>query len=220
MPADKPKGVLLAFSIASCGVLKVRTERTGPKISSRAIRCAWVTPVKIVGANQKPLAGKLQAGLHRSAPSASPAAASSVILVSCSLLLIAPTSVFLSIGSPTRIFSIRFFNLCRTSSATFSCKSKREPAQHTCPWLKKIPLTIPSTVSSIGASSKTIFAALPPSSRVTLFFVGATARAIIFPTSVDPVNAILSIPGWLTINAPVEPSPVTILTTPAGSSAC
>ena len=79
---------------------------------------------------------------------------------------------------------------------------------------------MPSTVSSIGASSKTILAALPPSSKVTLLFVGATARAIIFPTSVDPVNAILSIPGWLTIRAPVEPSPVTILTTPAGSSAC
>ena len=47
----------------------------------------------------------------------------------------------------------------------------------------------------MAASSKMIFAALPPSSNVTLLFVGATARAIIFPTSVDPVNAILSIPG-------------------------
>ena len=79
---------------------------------------------------------------------------------------------------------------------------------------------MPSTVSSIGASSKTIFAALPPSSSVTLFLVGATARAMIFPTSVEPVNAILSIPGWLTMSAPVDPSPVKILTTPAGSSAC
>ena len=43
---------------------------------------------------------------------------------------------------------------------------------------------------------------------------------MIFPTSVDPVNAILLMPGWLTINAPVEPSPVTIFTTPAGNPAC
>ena len=27
-------------------------------------------------------------------------------------------------------------------------------------------------------------------------------------------------PGWLTMSAPVDPSPVTIFTTPAGSSAC
>src|SRR6185436_6875827 len=69
MPADNPYGVLLAFSIASSGVRKVSTESTGPKISSRAIRCAWVTPVKIVGANQKPRSGSEHGGDQRSAPS-------------------------------------------------------------------------------------------------------------------------------------------------------
>jgi hypothetical protein len=44
--------VLFAFSTASAGVRNVSTDSTGPKISSRAIRCAWVTPVKMVGANQ------------------------------------------------------------------------------------------------------------------------------------------------------------------------
>ena len=39
--------VLLAFSTASSGVRKVSTESTGPKISSRAIRCDCETPVKI-----------------------------------------------------------------------------------------------------------------------------------------------------------------------------
>ena len=52
MPADRPYGVLFAFSTASAGVRKVSTDSTGPKISSRAIRCAWETPVKTVGANQ------------------------------------------------------------------------------------------------------------------------------------------------------------------------
>ena len=59
MPADSPYGVLFAFSTASAGVRNVSTDSTGPKISSRAIRCAWVTPVKMVGANQKPAVGQL-----------------------------------------------------------------------------------------------------------------------------------------------------------------
>src|ERR671923_308936 len=37
-PADRPYGVLFAFSTASSGVLNVSTESTGPKISSCAIR--------------------------------------------------------------------------------------------------------------------------------------------------------------------------------------
>ena len=71
-PADRPNGVLLAFSIASAGVRKVSTDSTGPKISSRAMRWACETPVKTVGANQKPLAGRSHGGDQRSAPSASP----------------------------------------------------------------------------------------------------------------------------------------------------
>ena len=42
---------------------------------------------------------------------------------------------------------------------------------------------------------------------------------ISFPTSVEPVNASLSIPSFCTRYAPVVPSPVTRLTTPGGSSA-
>ena len=51
-PADSPYGVLFAFSTASSGVRKVSTDSTGPKISSRAMRCACETPVNTVGANQ------------------------------------------------------------------------------------------------------------------------------------------------------------------------
>ena len=47
----------------------------------------------------------------------------------------------------------------------------------------------------------------------------ATARMISLPTSVEPVKAILSTSGCLTISAPARPSPVTMLTTPAGNSA-
>ena len=74
----------------------------------------------------------------------------------------------------------------------------------------------------MGASAKTMLAALPPSSSVTLLRapVPATVRAISLPTSVEPVNATLSTPGWLTRARPVSPAPVTMLTTPGGRSAC
>ena len=79
---------------------------------------------------------------------------------------------------------------------------------------------MPSTAWSIGASSKTMLAALPPSSRVTFLSVPATAFAIARPTSVEPVKATLSTSGWATSARPVSPAPVTMLTTPGGRSAC
>lgn len=42
---------------------------------------------------------------------------------------------------------------------------------------------------------------------------------MIYPTSVDPVNEILSTSGWSTIKAPVSPNPVIIFTTPGGNPA-
>ena len=55
---------------------------------------------------------------QRSAPSASPMSESSRILASCSAELIAPTSVFLSSGSPTRSVAIRRLSRSSSSSAT------------------------------------------------------------------------------------------------------
>ena len=173
--------------------------------------------MKTVGGNQKPRSGSSHAGCQRCAPSASPASDSSRMRASCSAELIAPMSVFLSSGSPTRSVPIR---RCRLAIdlvvRSFSCTSSREPAQQTWPWLKKMPCTMPSTAWSIGASSKTMFAALPPSSRVSFLRVPATARAIDRPTSVEPVNATLSTSGCSTTARPVSPAPVTMLTTPGG----
>ena len=111
-------------------------------------------------------------------------------------------SVFLSSGSPSRSVVSRCLSRSTTWSATDSCTSSRDPAQQTCPWLKKIPLTMPSIAWSIGASSNTMFAALPPSSRVSFLPDPAIAWAIAIPTSVDPVNATLSTPGWPTSGRP------------------
>ena len=135
---------------------------------------------------------------------------------SCSRELMAPMSVFLSSGSPSRSVDSRRFSDSSTSSWMFSCTSSREPAQQTWPWLKKMPLTMPSTAWSTGASSKTMLAALPPSSSVTFFFVPAVERAIILPTSVEPVNATLLTSPCSTSARPVSPAPVTMLTTPGG----
>jgi hypothetical protein len=91
--------------------------------------------------------------------------------------LIAPMSVFLSSGSPAQRREPAL-ERASTSSAIDSCTSSRDPAQQTWPWLKKMPLTMPSTAWSIGASSNTMFAALPPSSSVSRLPVPATVRAI------------------------------------------
>ena len=52
IPADSPYGVLFALATASSGVRNVSTDSTGPKISSWAIRCDWLTPLNTVGGNQ------------------------------------------------------------------------------------------------------------------------------------------------------------------------
>ncbi len=63
-----------------------------------------------------------------------------------------------------------------------------------------------------------MFAALPPSSSVSRLPLPAIERRMRLPTSVEPVNAILST-GASTSAAPVSPAPVTMFTTPGGSSA-
>src|SRR5439155_25607093 len=57
IPAERPYGVLLAFWTASSGVRNVSTDNTGPKISSRAMRCDCDTPVNTVGGKKKPRSG-------------------------------------------------------------------------------------------------------------------------------------------------------------------
>ena len=65
-----------------------------------------------------------------------------------------------------------------------------------------------------------MFAALPPSSSVIDLSVPAIALWIFLPTSVEPVNATLSMPGCLTSAMPMSDGPGTMFTTPGGRSAC
>src|SRR5438093_1534851 len=109
-------------------------------------------------------------------------------------------------------------------SANWSCifcsTKRRVPAQHTCPAQKKTPSNAPCTAASGSASLKTMLGDLPPSSSDTRLSVDAVSRWISFPTSVEPVKAILSTMGWRTSAPPaVGPKPGTMLTTPAGTPA-
>src|SRR2546430_388577 len=80
-----------------------------------------------------------------------------------------------------------------------------------------MPSTRPSTALSRSASSNTTKGDLPPSSSDSFLCESAVALRIARPTSVEPVKAILSTSGCTTNASPVEPSPVTIFTTPGGS---
>ena len=103
-------------------------------------------------------------------------------------------------------------------SKIFSCANSLEPAQQHWPWLKNIAEAAPAIAASTSASGKTIVGDLPPSSRETFFKLPAAAFVIIFPTSVDPVNATLSTIGCSANGAPASsPNPVTIFKTPLGN---
>ena len=70
---------------------------------------------------------------------------------------------------------------------------------------------------SRSASAKTMFALLPPSSRVTRFTWSAQPRMICLPTSVDPVKQTLRTNGWVTNRCPTtEPLPGMTVRTPSG----
>ena len=78
-----------------------------------------------------------------------------------------------------------------------------------------------ATRSRFAASAMTICGLLPPSSRATrLRFVCAECSRTVRPTSVEPVKATPSMPGWRAIAVPTtEPGPVTTFRTPSGRPA-
>src|SRR5216117_3448474 len=103
------------------------------------------------------------------APSSTPVFTSERMRSSCTGATIAPISIALSSGGPTRSFSMRALSFVTRRSAIPSCTSSRDPAQHTCPWLNQIASTTPSTTLSRSASSNTTKGLLPPSSSESFF---------------------------------------------------
>ncbi|CAM5664595.1 hypothetical protein SVIOM74S_09920 [Streptomyces violarus] len=88
------------------------------------------------------------------------------------------------------------------------------------PVLKTKPLMTAPTAFSRSASSKTRWAAFPPSSMVTGLSASPATLATCRPIAVEPVKAILSTPRWRSSASPATgPLPVTTLTTPSGTPA-
>ena len=150
------------------------------------------------------------------APSFEPLATSDLIFFNCWSELIAPMSVDLSRGLPNLNLDILRLSLVMNLFWIPSWTSNLEPAQQTSPWLNQIESTTPSIALSKSASSKTIKADFPPSSKLIFLSFPAVSFLINLPTSVEPVNAIFEICLFFTINEPVSPSPFTIFTTPGG----
>ena len=109
-----------------------------------------------------------------------------------------------------------------TSSASIeSWTSTREfdPHDWPCEPMKFIPATTPAAAFSRSASGSTIIAFLPPSSSVTVFTPAAAASAwIARPTRSEPMKARRLTSGCALSAWPTPgPSPLTTLSTPAGS---
>ena len=112
-----------------------------------------------------------------------------------------PTSVSVLIGSPIFNLTVLETILLTNSSAMLSCSIIRFTAMHTCPALRKDPLTAARTAFSISASSSTTSGSLPPSSRVIFFIL--VFREIEIPVSTLPVNEILFTIGLKIISSPI-----------------
>ncbi len=96
----------------------------------------------------------------------------------------------------------------------------RDGALHDCPVFDIIDSTPAFTAALRSASSRMMFADLPPSSCDTRLTVSAAALATCTPARVEPVNETMSMSGWREIASPtVGPSPSTRLNTPFGTPA-
>ena len=129
-------------------------------------------------------------------------------------------SVASSAGSPTFRADIISASASTTSSCRRSLTRMRVWATQAWPLFIRPAVFSPATVLSMSASSRMIAADLPPSSRLTLLSCSPHRAAMRRPTALEPVNAILSTPGWRTSASPISGPPGSTDTTPSGRSSC
>ncbi len=89
----------------------------------------------------------------------------------------------------------------------------------TWPWCRKAPQAPAELATSMSASSSTMSALLPPSSRLTRFSVRPAASPTRRPTAVEPVKEIIATSGFAASAPPGSASPGSTCSTPAGSPA-
>ena len=94
-----------------------------------------------------------------------------------------------------------------TSSCRRSLTRMRVWATQACPLFIRPAVFSPATVLPTSASSRMIAADLPPSSRLTRLSCSPHRAAMRRPTALEPVNAILSTPGWRTSASPMSGPP-------------
>src|SRR5208337_1416329 len=193
--AARPYSDAFPRSMTSSMSWNFKTDRTGPKISSRAIVMLSVTLSKTVGLMKKPLSPRRSPPVTHLAPSELPFLMYDMIVSYWVLSTWGPCSVSGSNGSPTFRDSTFLLSFSTNSSWASSCTNNRLPAQQHCPWLKNSASKDPFTATSRSASAKMMFGLLPPSSKVSRLSVSAQIFMRPYPTSVEPVNAILSTPG-------------------------
>jgi hypothetical protein len=92
------------------------------------------------------------------------------------LLTIGPISVDSSPGSPTRTALIAASKRSMKASKTLRWTRIRVRAQQSCPALSRKDIGALAAAFSTSASAKTMFADLPPSSRVTRLSWSAALR--------------------------------------------
>ena len=122
-------------------------------------------------------------------------------------------------GLPIVIASVFFFKRATNSSLMDFSIMILEPAEHTSPWLKKIPIIAHSTAPSRSASAKITFGDFPPNSKPIFFTFVAAQRIRLCPTLVLPVNVIISTSLFSPISVPTSASPCSKLAHPFGSPA-
>jgi hypothetical protein len=111
------------------------------------------------------------------------------------------------------------FTICTISSWCSRGTSNREVSAQ--PWPAWVTMLKAANIAAVpkSASSSTMAADLPPSSRKTRLSVALAAAMMARPVGVDPVNVTMSTSGLVVSTAPTSGSDeLRTLTTPAGMS--
>ena len=138
----------------------------------------------------------------------------------CAAEISGPICASSSAGSRTRNPRTAGSSSARNRSCTSRCTRIRDRAQQSCPALSNTAAGALAAAAARSASAKTMFALLPPSSRVSRFTCAAQPAMICLPTSVDPVKQTFRTAGCSTRRCPTtDPLPVTTVNTPSGSPA-
>ena len=207
----------LAISMASASSLKRNRAAAGPNVSSRKMSAVRGTSTRMVGWKKVRPSGCRAPPSTTLAPRATASAMCASTFSTASMLIIGPWVTPSSMPLPTRNASTAAVSLVVKASYTPSCTSRRLAQTQVCPALRNLLAMAPTTAASRSASSNTMKGALPPSSMLAFFTVGAICASSLAPTSVLPVKLSLRTTGLLVSSPPMGPlGPVMTLHTPGG----